>query len=283
MTEKKVYILTEDFKIERIESEGDKPERVVFTGTALPWGKESRNRCTYDKKRAIEVMDTLKGVSFLFNHNYDDSKGHITEIQESKKGIEYKVDIDPEEKDFIRKAERGDIPHVSIGTIIDKVEEFEDETKVPNLFIKEFIELSAVTVPGFLDATLNREGYISVESFLQTETNKYTKGNSIMVEDKDKEKPEDKDGETETEKMEAFMEGTKESLTKMSESIKSMGERIDKIEETLKATTETNEKLTKEFKKVETSLVEGQGTGTQEKTEYTVEGLNAAMKKGMAL
>lgn len=278
--EQKVYIQTEQFKLERVEKEGEKT-KVTFSGLALPFGKESRNQCTYDKKRALEVMHTLNGVPFLFNHNYENVLGHVISVEERKEGIGFKVDIDPEEKEFIRKTERGDYNTVSIGTIIDKVEEFEDENKVPNLFIKEFIELSSAPVPGFLDAKMDKEGFISMEKFLQTETNKYTKGNSIMVEDKDKEKPEE--GETETEKIEAFMEGTKESLTKMSESIKSMGERIDEIEETLKATTETNEKLTKEFKKVETSLVEGQGTGTQEKTEYTAKGLSEAMKKGAAL
>ncbi len=276
MTEQKVYIQTENIKIERIEAEGDKPEAVIFSGLALPWGKESRNRCTYDKKRALEVMDSLNGVPFLFNHNPENVLGHVISVEERKDGIGFKIDIDPEEKEFIRKTDRGDIKNVSIGTIIDKVEEFEDE-RVPNLFIKEFTELSSASVPGFLDATLNREGFISMEKFLQTETNKYVNGNSIMVEDK---KKTDEEQETETEKLEAFMEGTKESLTKITESLENLVERVETLETSLKSTSEKTEKLTTEFKKVETSLVNGQGIGTQEKPEYTAEGLKAAMKKG---
>lgn len=274
MAKQIVMIESEDFKIETIKKEGEE-DKVIFSGLALPFGKESRNGHTYNTKRASKVSNTLKNKSFLFNHNYDNVLGHTTDkVSVDKEGIYYEVDIDPEEKDFIRKAKRKDIQNVSVGVIIDEV--LEKEGKPPELLISEFIELSAVTVPGFQAADLNSNEFMTMENFIKEkpwrkgkrEINKYHETNKGMADD-ETEPTKDK------EETEALIEGMKEGLTKLTERMDSYEERIAKLEESMKDTNEAQEKLIADNKRVETKLADN--TATAEKVEYTAEGLLGAI------
>lgn len=137
----------------------DKPNKVTLTGTALIFGRPTRNKIFYTLESAERTIDTWIGRPFLNSHddsNVLNSIGHVEamQIDKDKKGrdvMTYSVDVDPEEKDFIRKAKRKDIPFVSIQVLVDG----EPTTKESFEFgeyieadIKEGLELSAVLIPG---------------------------------------------------------------------------------------------------------------------------------------
>jgi HK97 family phage prohead protease len=313
MKGQKVWINTEKFGIEEVLKEGE-DKKYIFSGLALPFNKASRNRNTYNQKRAVEVMESLNNVSFLFNHDVNKVLGHTIEVSEEKDGIHYKADIDPEEKEFIRKAKRKDIRNVSVGVIVDEV--VEKEGQLPDFFIKEFVELSAVTTPGFPDTTLHPNEFMSIESFIENKEWRkqepfagYKDFDDCVRKNQDKKDPEaycaviqrkaepkkhnleinkyseaniymadDKEQEPENkddEEQEALVEGMKESLVKVTERVDKLEERIATLEASLKKTNDEQEKLIEDNKRVEKSIIENQGV--EQKTEFTKEGLYKAM------
>jgi HK97 family phage prohead protease len=149
-----------------------KPESLIFTketspqsnqtkikvsGTAIPYGKLSRNGVRYRDESVRKAAPTLNGVSFLFNHNTDRPIGHVESQISEEDGIHYAADLDPGEEDIVRKVGRGDIRHASIGAIVANPVFNEDGTV--EVDIDEFVELSLVPVPGFKDATAVRESF----------------------------------------------------------------------------------------------------------------------------
>lgn len=222
METQKVLISVETFQVVSEKVEGK--EAYFLTGTALPFGKVSRNRCTYNTDRAKERAHTLDGVPFLYNHSAEqvgNIKGHVVSHEITEEGIRFKVDLDPEEKEFIRKVERSDIKHVSIGATIEDMKQ-EKDAEVPEFFIGEFIELSAAPVPGFLDARMDREGYITMESFMEkAKPNKYLKGVNSSMGDDDEQK--------------AFQEGVKKSMESVEEDVAALKEEVTGIKEDIKA------------------------------------------------
>jgi len=112
----------------------------------------------YTLESARGTLSSWIGRPFLNSHddsNVLNSIGHITKMElakdEANKDVmNYEVDIDPAEKDFIRKAKRKDIPHVSIQVLVSDVRRkesagFGDYIEAD---IKEGLELSAVLIPG---------------------------------------------------------------------------------------------------------------------------------------
>lgn len=92
--------------------------------------------------------------------------------------LNYRVNLDPEEKTFIRKAKRGDIPGVSIQVLVDGVIETEDMHggEYIQANIAEFLELSAVLIPGDGDSSMS-----FVEKF---RTGKLVKSEGVVDVDK---------------------------------------------------------------------------------------------------
>ena len=149
-------------------------KKVRLRGLLLPFNQVSRNGVLYNLDSIKKHYQELLGRSFCYNHQVDSSTdksyGHVTEsllIENndavpkgweavySKPGWYYEVDIDPEEKDMIRKLKRGDYRHVSIQLVGDSVEEryTEEFGEYQEAYVGDVIEMSAVIAPGFLATT----------------------------------------------------------------------------------------------------------------------------------
>lgn len=154
MDEVKIFFTAEksDFKVE--EKEGKKG--IKISGIAMPLNETSRNGVYYRPESVKKAYQTLKNASFLYNHNSDISIGHVEDVGINEKEITYTADLDPEEKKYISKVERGDIRHVSIGAMVANPNYKEDGTV--EVDITEFVELSLVPVPGFKKATASKQG-----------------------------------------------------------------------------------------------------------------------------
>lgn len=131
---------------------------LILTGLMLPFDVISRNNVLYNKESVVEKHKSLIGRPVMYNHKVDGEmlpKGHFVDSYVTEEGWMYKADIDPEEKDLIRKLERGDLRHVSIQLIGGKVEEkVNDENRTyTEAWVSDIIEGSIVPAPGFLDTT----------------------------------------------------------------------------------------------------------------------------------
>lgn len=172
------YIYAESFKIEEALSAEGKLDGYKLVVTALPFGKVSSNRIMYNKESVARIMEDpeigLVGRSFCDNHITDQSLrshppfGHVEAvwIDENTNSLMARVDIDPEEKDIVRKLKRKDISKVSIQVLGDSVMERFDEQggSYSEASIGRFLELSLVTVPGFSDANVKSFEMICAES-----------------------------------------------------------------------------------------------------------------------
>lgn len=180
---------TAEFKFEKVEDKDGK-EEVIISGNAMPLGAMSRNKVKYRDKSVKKNYKTLEGVAFLNGHDPTQSLGHVQEVGINETHITYKANVDPEEKNYIRKVERKDIRHVSVGCMVDKVEFMEDGSVECD--VVEFVELSAVTVAGFQNTSAEKEGLhnltILTEAFGNEEQIEKLKG---KYKDKDKEKEAD--------------------------------------------------------------------------------------------
>ena len=125
---------------------------VSVTGLALPFNKVSRNGFTYIKESIEQTYKTLEGKPVLFNHNAEKPIGHVVSVELREDGMYYEMDLDPEEA-ITRKLRRGDIKNVSIQCMYDETGSYIDDDGVTNAYIQEFLELSVVTLPGFVDTT----------------------------------------------------------------------------------------------------------------------------------
>jgi len=195
---------TEAFNFEKVKDKDKDEEKIIISGQAMPIGKKSRNGVNYRPESVKKAVKTLEKAPFLFNHNTDISLGHITEADSNEKGIEYKADIDPEEKNYLRKVERGDIRHVSVGAMVSNPE-FDEETGEVTVDVDEFVELSAVPVPGFKDTSSQVNNKIEsksgalylAETFGNEEMKEKLKQESQNKEkDEDEEESESKDEKT---------------------------------------------------------------------------------------
>jgi HK97 family phage prohead protease len=233
---KKIFFQSEDCKFQ-VEVASNQTKVVKLSGLAIPFGKLSRNGVRYRENSIKEKFKTLENVAILFNHNSDIVLGHTEYVALGELGVEYRADLDSKEEDYIRKIERGDIRHVSIGAMVSNPEFNEDGTVTVDIL--EFVELSAVPVPGFKDASgkinqnYNDERLLIAEAFgnqevvakLKIEADKKAKEDEekkAQEEEKDKEKTEDKN------------EQSKESTVE---------ERIGKVEASLKEQEALNEEL----------------------------------------
>lgn len=147
---------TEEFSFEKAKDKGGK-EIVIISGNAQPLNEDSRNGVRYRPESVKKNYKTLEGVAFLNGHDPTKSLGHVEEVGLTNSHVTFRADVDPEETEYIRKVERKDIRHVSVGCMVENVEWNEEE----NIYIcdvKEYVELSAVTVPGFANTSANKEG-----------------------------------------------------------------------------------------------------------------------------
>ncbi len=188
-----VLFHTEEFSFEKAkDDEGN--EKVIISGNAQPLDDDSRNGVRYRPESVIKAAPTLAKVAFLFNHNPERSLGHVAEQGMTKTHLTYKADVDPEEKEYIRKVERGDIKHVSVGCMVENVE-YDEEENIYVCDVKEYVELSAVTVPGFSNTSANKESAIYLANELgDKKVLEKLEAAAKKNEDSEEDKPEDDAG-----------------------------------------------------------------------------------------
>lgn len=206
-----VNVLCEEATVtEELDAEGN-VSRVYVGGVAITFHKPTRNRVSYTQSTGEAKMDTLIGKPFLDTHNDSSIRthppfGHVIEVMKGineKNGLpclNYRVDLDPEEVSFIRKLKRKDIPGVSIQVLVDGVAEKEDELGTfLEANIREYLELSAVLIPGDGDTSIvlsekfhsAREGVITPDGVLPRRKvlSKDAVGSEEDEEDPDEDRP----------------------------------------------------------------------------------------------
>jgi len=165
---KPVNVMCESYKIREVMNEKTGViESVFLEGVAITFGKPTRNRVSYTYESGIGAHQTLVGKPFLDTHNDTSIRTHppFGHVEMTEPGVNpknglpclfYRVNIDPEEGVFIRKAKRGDIPGVSIQVLVDDVLERDDSYGAfIEATIREYLELSAVLIPGDGDTSMS--------------------------------------------------------------------------------------------------------------------------------
>jgi hypothetical protein len=164
---------TEEFKIEKA-GEG-KSQKVILKGNAMPLNETSRNGVYYRPESVKKAYKSLEGVPFLFAHQQNEVRhvlGKVEKVDLTNSHVTYEADIDSEEKEFIRKSEKGYIKHVSVGCLIDpNTVEFDEEKQIANVDVIEFCELSSAPVPGFknTNAQLGKQNLVLLAESLGKE------------------------------------------------------------------------------------------------------------------
>lgn len=152
-----------------VESIGEGKERKVFiTGNAIDVGI-SKNNVEYTEPVLRAAAKTLIGKPLLLNHEYMDVRnimGKIIAAEFDGKNVPFKAEIDTEEKDILRKLEKGFINKVSIGAdTIKDGKSYDPEPDDDGIIRPEgirFEELSLVTIAGVPNATISQ---VIAESF----------------------------------------------------------------------------------------------------------------------
>ena len=204
-----VKILCESFSLEeQVDEETGEVTDVFMTGVAITFNKPTRNRVAYSYQSGLDTHKTLIGRPFLDSHHDDTIRqhppfGHVTESYpgvNSENGLpclNYKVSVDPTETDFIRKVRRGDINKTSIQVVVKEVIERQDEYgDYLEAVIQEFLELSAVLIPGDGDTSINlverfKEQQQTYNSPDKKQKNKPLMGIPEMEDDKESEQTSD--------------------------------------------------------------------------------------------
>ena len=142
---------TEEFQLEK-KQEGKK-QKVILKGNAMPLNETSRNGVFYRPKSVKKAYKSLENAPFLFAHQQEEVRhilGKVEKVGITDEAITYEADIDPEEKEFIRKSEKGYIKNVSVGVMVDpETVDIDEEKGIAKVDVLEFVELSSAPVPGF--------------------------------------------------------------------------------------------------------------------------------------
>lgn len=145
-------ILVENYTLKESVSEANGEKSYKLEGLALPFNEFSRNGVLYRTESIKKQYKSMIGNPFLFNHNMEDyPKGKVIGCDLADEGMTYSVDIDPAEEVLIRKLARKEIKNVSIQCMVENPKFYEDGRV--EVDVKEFLELSAVTVAGFKTTT----------------------------------------------------------------------------------------------------------------------------------
>jgi len=153
----KIQVLAESFTLkEELDPLTQKPVGVKIQGLAITPDKPTRNKVAYSRESLMATHKSLIGKPFLDSHQDTSIRnsppfGHVTNTWMTEKGMFYEVDIDPAEQVFINKAKRGDISGVSIQVLVEDVDQQEGFVRAN---VQEFLELSAVLIPGDGDTSM---------------------------------------------------------------------------------------------------------------------------------
>lgn len=164
LLEAESFTTVDESKVSEATKEKSNTENGVYVkGMALPFGKTSRNGVQYEKQSVKEAHKDLQGRTMLFNHKQDWVTGHILNTEITENGMYFEGDINPNAEmpngvPVAEAIERGDINSVSIQAFIEQLGEEADEDAVigdmetEKVAVKDFLEISAVSIPGFPSA-----------------------------------------------------------------------------------------------------------------------------------
>lgn len=134
-----------------------KVEGVIIEGEALDCSLPTRNGVIYDQAATEATHKMLEGRPMLINHDEAILPiGHVESVWMKGPKMMYRSNLDPEEKDLIRKIKRGDISNVSIQTLVEEIspEEGMDGKTYTRAYPSDWAELSAVTIPGYANSSM---------------------------------------------------------------------------------------------------------------------------------
>ena len=156
---------------------------VKIKGKLIEAGVPTRNGVSYTAESLARFVDFFNKnkMTIPFLDSHDDSSirksppfGHVEALSMEGNKVFYGADIDPEEKDFLRKLKRKDIREVSLQAIVDSVGEQEaldggDSCIIAD--VKELLEISSVLIPGARGTSIEMEeqfGFMSEKRFAET-------------------------------------------------------------------------------------------------------------------
>jgi len=228
-------------------------QKVILKGNAMPLNETSRNGVFYRPESVKKNYKSLEGVPFLFAHQQNEVRhvlGKVEKVNLTNSHVTYEADIDSEEKEFIRKSEKGYIKHVSVGCLIDPSSvEFDEEKQIAKVDVIEFCELSSAPVPGFkkgkqnlvllaeslgkediikkLKETQDEEDEENEEETEETEETKETQEDT--TEDKVEEEKEVKETEGENEMENEEEKTTEEQVSELNSKLNEMEGKISEV------------------------------------------------------
>ena len=172
---------------EKINVSKGKDDDYIMSARILPFGEISRNNVMYDKASVENTYMNLVGKPVLYNHKKDGEtppRGEWVSVELKQDGLYGKAKIynTTYNKDLIEYLSRSTAATVSLE-IIGKADKRIDETtgrQYSLAFVRDWLESSVVSVPGFQEAkVLSFEYYIAESLGLGIQT---TDGGNIMDE-----------------------------------------------------------------------------------------------------
>jgi phage head maturation protease len=221
---------------------------MKVVGLALPFNKISRNGFTYITESIKSAHKTMEKKPVLFNHDASIVIGHNISNPIQTEGMGYEVDINPNAVNqatgvsFAESIARGDISKVSIQCLYDQDKSFLDEQGNTHAFIKEFLEMSFVTIPGFEDTTsFVVESYKTNKEKNKMDNVKKEEGPAAPIQtepnpDKDSDR---KDDEAQDSKMKEEMVAM---VNECKEMISALNKRVEAVETAIKPKESVDEK-----------------------------------------
>jgi len=270
-----VSFSVESFQVEKVTAAKEKKDGITLTGFALPFDTTSRNGFAYRKESVIKTAETLEGKPFFFNHEIDKVPiGTVEKITVTEKGIDYVAKLKPvteEGKQVVEGIKAGLIQNVSIQCIYENAK-INEESNTFDVDVKEFLELSAVTIPGFAETTAQaHESLMSnFEKKEKVDKLKEKLSKEQAVEEPEEKKMEEQEEPTEDEPV--TLESLKEMMDAFVREHTITHEDLDNKVATLQATVDTLvEKEESNPKDEEEQTEESSEEEEEEKTEEKVE------------
>lgn len=262
----KVNISVESFQVEKKTSTKGKKEGVTLSGFALPFDTTSRNGFSYRKESVVNTAKTLEGAPMFFNHDVESLPiGRVEKVTVTEKGLEYVATLNPvtqEGKEVVEAVKAGLIEKVSIQCMYENAELVEKSNSF-NVDVKEFLELSVVTIPGFAETTAQaHEKLMCAESVKK----KLAKEQAVKMPEDEEVSEEQEDGETLTleglnAKLDAYISEHSNTHVDLDNTIASNTAKIDSL-------IETDEPVEEE--QVEEETEEAKPEDEEEKSEESV-------------
>lgn len=214
----RVNFSVESFQVEKSTPAKERKEGVTLTGFALPFDTTSRNGFAYRKESVKATASTLEGKPMFFNHDVDSIPiGTVEKINVTDKGLEYVAKLKPvteEGEKVVEGIKSGLINNVSIQCIYENAK-LNEKSNTFEVDVKEFLELSAVTIPGFAETTAMAHEKLTMANKVKEE----------IAKDVEDEKPTEDESEEQSDEeqvtpesvMEALKEFISENESKMSD------------------------------------------------------------------